>query len=349
MEIVRAIKNHFEDKTNIGEVRVVYTNQDLDKAFFSHAGLLLIAVLIIFSFFVLCVFILRRQLTGFFQELKIYFDGVLNETEVSNGKSYFITDFQEVIEFLKLTSRQIAQMRQKEKTQAALTAVGKMASQVAHDIQSPLSTLQIALYDLKGISSDTTELFRQSVKRICQIADDLKSVWIGKQNVSEIVNDTILLSIQKIVREKQSEFMQKKKISIDFEAPEDGAHLVEGLRSSDLERVLSNLLNNSFESMNENGEIRIVALKNKKFFTIFVEDDGCGIASTNLSKVFEFGYTSGKINGTGLGLFHAKEIITACGGQIFIESQEKKGTRIKIVLPLFKSSQESSISRQQLL
>lgn len=66
---------------------------------------------------------------------------------------------------------------------------------------------------------------------------------------------------------------------------------------------------------------------------ITVEDNGCGISKKNLLKVTEKGFSIGKCNSAGVGLYYAKEQINKMNGNLLIESTIHLGSKIKIILP----------------
>jgi signal transduction histidine kinase len=79
--------------------------------------------------------------------------------------------------------------------------------------------------------------------------------------------------------------------------------------------------------------------------TLTVRDTGCGIPEKDLTRAFEPFFTTKAIgDGTGLGLFLSREIVTSHGGSLTIESEVGKGTLIVIALPTY---QEAPISTAQ--
>jgi signal transduction histidine kinase len=106
-----------------------------------------------------------------------------------------------------------------------------------------------------------------------------------------------------------------------------------------LNQVLSNLLSNAVKFTADGGQIEVGARQmNGTEIKVWVKDSGVGIASEEISSLFEKyrQLTSGKKSahkGTGLGLVICKKIVEAHGGQIWVESKEGKGTTFFITLP----------------
>ena len=80
---------------------------------------------------------------------------------------------------------------------------------------------------------------------------------------------------------------------------------------------------------------------NGDFVQISVQDSGCGITNETIDKIFEPLFST-KIHGTGLGLSICKQIIEKHGGQIYVTSEQNKGSTFLIVLPLVYNTPEIS-------
>ncbi len=106
-----------------------------------------------------------------------------------------------------------------------------------------------------------------------------------------------------------------------------------------IEQVLLNILSNAIKYTQEGGRVDIDAVTENKEVRIVVSDNGIGIAQSEIPRVFERFYRVDKarsraMGGTGLGLAISKQIVEAHRGTLVLESQEGKGTRAIITLPL---------------
>jgi len=111
--------------------------------------------------------------------------------------------------------------------------------------------------------------------------------------LTDIINETISL-LEKEIKEKHIIIKKDIKLkNIIFD-------------KNHLRNILLNLIKNSIESINENGEIIIKSYNNKSFGIISVQDNGKGITKNDTHKIFEPFYTT-KTNGTGLGLATSKK------------------------------------------
>jgi len=104
----------------------------------------------------------------------------------------------------------------------------------------------------------------------------------------------------------------------------------------EIKQVFLNIVKNAFESMPEGGEFTIKTCAksdSSKHIEINFIDNGIGVKKENLDKLFNPFFTT-KLRGTGLGLAVCRRIIVERHhGKIYIESEEKKGTVVRVELP----------------
>ena len=110
------------------------------------------------------------------------------------------------------------------------------------------------------------------------------------------------------------------------------------LNRTAIKRILSNLLSNSFESIDHSqGQIEVHLCTDEKNIEIAVVDNGMGIPASIVNRIGERGFSYGKETlkdaGSGFGVNHAKKQISAMGGSVHIESTERSGTIVLIKLP----------------
>ena len=96
-------------------------------------------------------------------------------------------------------------------------------------------------------------------------------------------------------------------------------------------RIVSNLINNSFEAQASSITISTQLLDDKVIISF--QDNGKGIPAHLLNSILLRGFTYGKSNGSGLGLTQANQEIYEAGGEIKISSTQELGTEISIYLP----------------
>lgn len=229
-----------------------------------------------------------------------------------------------------------------EKERQLSEALIQQAQQVAHDIKSPLVALKISLNHIESSVPESLRLMaRGSLQRIEDIVNvlSLKKNQInqGENSIQLVLKNTLLLNLlEEIVSEKRMQYRSKANISINFNLTNLSYGLFSNVDIRELKRVISNLINNSIEAfdISSKGSVDVVLesvdLRNN---IIKVKDNGKGIPSSMMNKLFERGETFGKVGGSGLGLYYAKNIIEKLGGKIAIDSIQGVGTTVSIILP----------------
>jgi len=214
------------------------------------------------------------------------------------------------------------QLLEDEKNKAYM----KLTRQMAHDIRSPIATLQQISENLKNISDEDVALLKSALKRIDKIANVHLDNTRGSLLESPVAADLSTI-VTEIINEKRLEYpdlmfllkLSKLNISCHVE---------------DLKRIISNLVNNSYESISRDVKnIDINVYFNGKFAVFSIRDNGSGIPKEILDKIGTKEITSKK-NGNGIGLLHAIEILKTWGAQLQITQSDSDGTIIEILFPV---------------
>ena len=92
------------------------------------------------------------------------------------------------------------------------------------------------------------------------------------------------------------------------------------------------MLKNAVEAVTSGGKVQIASRVDPRFVTVEVADDGEGIASADLARVFQ-PYFSTKDSGHGLGMMIVQRIMNDHGGKISLSSEEGRGTRVSLQFP----------------
>jgi putative PEP-CTERM system histidine kinase len=101
-----------------------------------------------------------------------------------------------------------------------------------------------------------------------------------------------------------------------------------------MQRVVTNLLLNGIEAVDEKGEIRISTEQMDNWVVLSVTDNGRGMAREFIENSLFRPFKTTKKQGMGIGLFHSKMIVEAHKGRIEVESEEGRGTTFRVFLPL---------------
>ena len=237
-----------------------------------------------------------------------------------------------VLWFISLLKQNTHDMIKKEKG----ATIGLLAQGLAHEIRNPLGIIStsasVVKEKLKKGSDEyqLTEGMIDEVNRINQLVEQLLHLD-GKQdqskrreNPSHIIEEVIKLIITT---------SQKNKTSVNFEQNAGEKNIL--CNRNQIKQVLLNILLNGIQASSPNGNILIKTYVQNKMYAIEIHDDGPGFNPKDLERAFEPFFTT-KNNGTGLGLFIAKNIIEFHKGSLTIHSKQNVGTTISILLPLTK-------------
>ncbi|MDH4246166.1 MAG: ATP-binding protein, partial [Nitrospira sp.] len=144
------------------------------------------------------------------------------------------------------------------------------------------------------------------------------------------------LDLQKAIEESVEIFRErlaKNRIHVEMDLV-DPCPLVLG-DADQMNQVLINLIMNAVHAMPDGGTLSIGLAREKDFVKLTVADTGHGIPHEVVKKIFEPFFTTKEFGkGTGLGLTVVKGIIEEHQGSIAVESEEGKGTRFRVLLPV---------------
>lgn len=219
-----------------------------------------------------------------------------------------------------------------------LAIMGQMSAGLAHEINNPLGIILGHAQDLLAGAVDektrqeSLEVIANNAVRAGRIVNGLLSFSRQGQPVKHPIElpDIIEASLLFVKPE-----IKHKKVSVSKELPEKS--MVISGDENQLQQVFVNLLLNAIHALNEKGEI-IIRVSGQKTnggrqALIELEDNGHGIRASDIDKVFQPFYTT-KEGGFGLGLFISSIIVERHGGTIRAESEEGRGTKITLSLPL---------------
>lgn len=209
-----------------------------------------------------------------------------------------------------------------------LATIGTMASRIAHDLKQPLT-----------IMYTYAEMLTPEI--LSKLDSKDKEKWLRLQNsifdMNRIIEDVLDFARTTEIKKKKSSLLSilrlalnhvKSSYGIEINLPEKDISL--NCDSRKIEGVMSNLLNNAVQALDEQGEIDVSISSDSKFVIIRIKDSGSGIPDENLDKIFEPMFTTKK-TGTGLGLVICKSIVEQHGGTITVSN---KPTTFTIKLPV---------------
>jgi len=228
-----------------------------------------------------------------------------------------------------------------------LSALGELASGVAHDFNNTLAGI-LGRAQLLQRTNDPEKLKRgldiiiktaedgaKTVKRIQDFARQRRD-----HNFELVSIDQILLDASEITRPRWKNCAEASNIHITLDLHIGSNAMVMG-DDSELREVLVNMVFNAVDAMPEGGTLALTSRTAGEQVIVEVVDTGVGMYPEVRSKIFDPFFTTKGKAGLGLGLAVSFGIIRRHGGNIDVESQYGKGTEFRITLPLAKIAETS--------
>ncbi len=213
-----------------------------------------------------------------------------------------------------------------------LTAIGMTASKIIHDIKTPLTVISLTAQLVESLFPDASE-FTQSIVQQTKLVDELV------HEVLDYVKGTPNAIIPRKV--DMNAFLAELKDTYGASLRGRNITLKIDNRCNDpvyfdeerIRRVIINLLRNSSEAMEDEGEISIVASMSANWLQISVTDSGPGIPDSVVNQLFKPFFTYNKLNGTGLGLPICQKLAQEHNGRLEFTPVKPHGSRFDIRLP----------------
>lgn len=236
----------------------------------------------------------------------------------------------------------------------------EFVSITAHQLRTPLSAIKWALRmllegDMGPMLPEQTDYIEKtaaSTERMITLIGDLLNVTRIEEGrfLYKPVPAQVKTVIQSVI-DSQKEEVEKKKLKFEFRKPKKKPPRV-SLDVEKMELAFGNILGNAIAYTPSGGEVTVTLdySKLKKEIEISVEDTGIGIPKDQQHRVFTKFFRGAnairmETEGTGLGLFIAKNIIEAHGGRIWFESEEGRGTTFYFTLPAKKEEFKQFLER----
>ncbi len=223
-----------------------------------------------------------------------------------------------------------------------LASVGKLAASVAHEIRSPLTSLRLRVFSVQRALRDSHrqkdfQLISEEITRLDGIVGDFLEFARPRDLALQKCDIRVLL-------DKTAELLSYKLEATNVVVErEDEASLPEVLADpQQLKQVFVNLLNNAIEALHDGGVVHITSRRESgrdggAIVRILVRDNGPGIPADARESIFD-PFFGTKEDGTGLGLWIARRIMTEHGGGIDLDGSTESGTTFSLWLPVDKGN-----------
>jgi len=257
------------------------------------------------------------------------------------GRRGAVVSFRDITEKLLATAR-LEQAR--AHAEAASLSKSSFLANMSHEIRTPLNGVLGMAELLAGLITDPRQ--KQMIGTIRRSGDLLLSILNGILDMSKIEAGKMeleLVAFDPVEITRQIEALNAVKAAekgLDFEVM---TSLEPGMnRLGDphrIQQIVNNLIGNAIK-FTETGAVEVkVSGRAGKPLVIEVSDTGVGMTAAQSARVFESfvqadGTISRRFGGTGLGMTIVKELVTLMGGEITLESEPGRGTKVRVTLPL---------------
>jgi two-component system sensor histidine kinase HydH len=220
----------------------------------------------------------------------------------------------------------------------ALAALGRLATQVAHELKNPLAGLRLYARHLeqrllRGADAEGAGLAAKILSTVDHLAGVVSEITaFGRPTelhrvptaLNSVLDECISLAAARC-----------EGTSIEISRTFDAACPEAPLDSRELRKAFLNLLANGVEALGASGRLTVTTSYDpeSRHALIVIEDTGTGMSEETLSRAFDLFFTT-KADGTGLGMAIARSVVDRHGGHLTITSGPGEGTRVVMELPL---------------
>jgi signal transduction histidine kinase len=201
------------------------------------------------------------------------------------------------------------------------------------DLKNTASTLNLMLKNLP-VHFDNPAFREDALRGVAKTCD----------HINHLISRLSLLRHDLQIRPAESDFNDLVSRVLASWNGATGVNLLKNLRpcpklfldQEQILKVVTNLVLNAAEAVSKDGQILVETSQNNGWAVLAVSDNGCGMDPEFLRRALFRPFQTTKKNGFGIGMFQSKMIVEAHGGRIEVESELKKGTTFRVLLPVKK-------------
>ncbi len=219
----------------------------------------------------------------------------------------------------------------------ALAALGRMATQVAHELKNPLAGLRLYARHLEGRlertgDAESVELARKisgSIEHLAAIVAEITA--FGRPPELHRVPTALAPLLEECITLAQARCASE---GVEIVRAWDPGCPEAPLDARELRKAFLNLIVNALEALAGRGRLTVSTAwePERRAITVAIDDTGPGMSEEVLSRAFDLFFTT-KPEGTGLGMALARSVIDLHGGELTVESSPGQGTRVRVRLP----------------
>jgi two-component system, NtrC family, sensor histidine kinase HydH len=235
---------------------------------------------------------------------------------------------------LRQAHQELRQNFESMKRAERLHALGQLSAGLAHEIRTPLASIEGAAAVVQRMSHgeekchELLEIIQKESRRLNRLLTSFLDFAKPRRPDMKMVEiDDLFNSVIALARHAGN----NRLLELRKDRP-PGLSTLE-CDPEQLKQVLLNLIMNAIQAMPQGGTVVLAARQIGHTVTIDVQDQGCGISHDNLERIFDPFFTT-KDTGSGLGLSVADQIIRQHGGMLTIARSSPEGATVRISLPL---------------
>lgn len=235
-----------------------------------------------------------------------------------------------------ITFNDITQLKDAQERLAKINADhGTFIYSASHDLKSPLANVSALISFLKDISDpdnrsikDLTDLIDMSITKLKETINELSDIARIESEINEVepidladLVEDVKYSIRNKILESRVKFKSVFKV-------EKVQFFKKNLRS-----ILLNILDNAikYRSMDRDLEVILRTEELKEYIVLSIQDNGLGLESKKKNEIFhKFKRQHSHVEGSGVGLYLVKKLMTNAGGRIEVESELGKGSTFRL-------------------
>jgi sensor histidine kinase YesM len=240
--------------------------------------------------------------------------------------------FNQMVKDLKYNLRELEKANAEKSRMERLSALGEMATTVAHETKNPLNSIRLATsYLKKNFQGEILTEFLSIIEEEVMRLNDITTSFLGFSKPAPLKLKTcdlnaIVKSTVELIRQEATDRNIEVIVLVDEHIPPLQCDF------SRMKQALLNLLINAMDASGEGDAITITTEASGASLKISVQDTGSGIRPEDVEKIFKPFYTT-KTRGSGLGLAIVDRIVKEHGGRIEVDSAPDKGATFTMELP----------------